>query len=85
MISACFGVGEVCEGYVAKHVECYGEADPFIGAACQMDVNYAAMNSPACGQAQEDIYACLNTLDCADFSDGTGCEAEFENLDKACG
>jgi hypothetical protein len=85
MIKTCFGIGATCEAYADQYAECYGEVDPFIGAACQMELDYAAGISTECGDAQEELFACLNALDCADFTEGNGCDAEGEALDKACG
>ena len=85
MINTCLGVGDTCSAFAGKHDECYDNPDPFIGSACQMELDYAAGVSTECGDAQEEYFACLNGLDCADFPDGIGCESKLDALDMACG
>jgi hypothetical protein len=83
-------IGPLCMSYGAKLQECYGAEIPprcvnFYTAYCQYDVDGSAMDSPACGSAVQEMYACLSALDCATFGSETACEAQFMALDTACG
>ncbi|MCA9657395.1 MAG: hypothetical protein KC486_03565 [Myxococcales bacterium] len=83
VLSSCAPeIGEVCMLFGDKYTECNDDVSG--GIYCQMTINYAADISAECGQAQEDYFACLTALDCADFDEGTGCETEAETITKAC-
>jgi hypothetical protein len=85
---ACLPEAEAaCTAFAAREAECYDEPVPeYAAGACQVYVNYLAyQNGPPCGAALEEWYACLVDLPCVEFEMQTGCDAQQEAIDPACG
>lgn len=76
-------VGETCAAFAEKYAECFDEL-PGIDLSCEETLNESYDISIACGVAQEELFVCLNGLDCASFENDVGCEAEGDARDLAC-
>ena len=76
-------VGETCAAFAEKYAECFEEL-PGIDLSCEEILNESYQISMACGEAREELFVCLNGLDCASFENDIGCEAEGEALELAC-
>lgn len=71
--------GPACTAWGEKYVECfYNRGDAAYEAAFCQDIATSLIYSygEECGQAYEDLYACLGNADCAEIDAETVCAAE---------
>jgi hypothetical protein len=82
---------EICETYAAKAVECgdpeYVAQLPLIEAYCEYYIAYySSQYGASCGEAMEDMFACLSNLTCSQIeNDQLGlCGGEMAAFEAAC-
>lgn len=76
---------EGCLAYEVKYIECLGDMGENPAEYCQVSINGGlAEYGEACGQAHEDLFACLTALDCADFESREACAEQKTAIDEAC-
>ena len=75
--------GASCEALSNKYTECM--LDGQSATYCQKNINtYAKEYGEECGQAADDYYACLSTLECVDLDMQNGCEDESSAMEMLC-
>lgn len=78
---------EICTTYGDHYVECFMYGTPEDNATyCQSSIDMAnSYYGAECASAVEDVFACLNGLDCMTWMGDTYCEAEYAASAAACG
>lgn len=75
---------EMCKPFGRKYAECYaGEGPGYVSMVgyCIASVGYAIAESPACGDAYSEYFACLAAMDCEDVF-GDDAEPGDDELDE---
>jgi hypothetical protein len=85
-------IEDICEDFAAKFVECngpeYAAQQGLFQAQCEYSLAYySSYYGEACGQAQEDYYACVSKLSCAQINDGQlgPCSVHESAIGEHCG
>jgi hypothetical protein len=84
--------GDVCLQYGAKYVECYPQYArqvEAVSADCEVAVEKGEeVDGPACGQAFEDFYSCISSLECRqiaqEFNQPFLCAVQSELVEQFC-
>ncbi|MEZ4451775.1 MAG: hypothetical protein R3B09_20095 [Nannocystaceae bacterium] len=79
-------ISDACAAWGTKYEECNVDEGMTPAKDCQLDLNEETyLHGPRCGAAQEELYACQSALECVQFQQGLGCEAEEAAAKQACG
>lgn len=78
-------VNAICQAYGMRYAECYGYGDPSAPmqgtSYCIMDAMSYGGAAPGCGQAFEEMYACLLSSPCGQVN----CDAQVQAFYGNCG
>ncbi|MFZ6184935.1 hypothetical protein [Nannocystis pusilla] len=82
----------VCLQYGAKYVECYPQyadvAERLIAGCEALLEKGQEIDGPACGQAFEDLYSCISSLECRqiaqEFNQPVFCAIQYELIEEFC-